>query len=88
MSNIIIKITAILGVTLLAGCLWSDDFRDRVPTQLERPLRPTLNPDSVDYAGDPIFEEMLEDRLIQLPDIDCLSEIPEPPDYPAGVYCD
>jgi hypothetical protein len=72
-----------------AGCLWRDDFRDRLqPQPLEQPLRPTLNPESLDYVGDPIMEEICEDRMMQLPAIDSLSTIPELPDYPAGVDCD
>lgn len=82
------KLLIILTAVFLAGCLWRDDFRDRMqPQPLEQPLRGTLNPESLDYAGDPIWEQDCEEKMIQLPDIDCLTNIPEPPEYPAGVGC-
>lgn len=75
-----------LFLASLAGCKWQDDFRDRQQPQiLEQPRRPTLNVDSVDYEGDPLTEETEEENNTCLPAIDGLNEIPEVPEYPAGV---
>lgn len=93
MSNKIISklipLSVIFTLTLSAGCLWRDDFRDRLqPQPLEPGPRPTLNPESLDYAGDPILEQIIEEKTMLLPAIDGLSTIPELPEYPAGVGCD
>lgn len=70
----------------LAGCKWQDDFRDRQQPQiLEQPRRPTLNVDSVDYEGDELHEQAVDEFTTPLPAIDGLNEIPEVPEYPAGV---
>jgi hypothetical protein len=75
-----------LSLVCLSGCLWRDDFRDRAqPQLLVQDPRPTLNPDSIDYRGDPLHQDPEIERCTELPDIDGLSEIPEVPEYPAGV---
>lgn len=69
-----------------SGCKWQDDFRDRQQPQiLEQPRRPTLNVDSVDYEGNDLNEQTEEENNTCLPSIDGLNEIPEVPEYPAGV---
>ena len=79
----------ILSFLYLEGCKWRDDFRDRAqPQLLEQGPRPTLNPDSIDYTGNPIKEEARIEKETELPCIDGLSDIPEVPEYPAGVGLD
>lgn len=83
-QKITILTTLILAV--VAGCKWQDDFRDRQQPQiLEQPRRPTLNVDSVDYEGNDLNEQTEEENNTPLPSIDGLNEIPEVPEYPAGV---
>lgn len=80
---------SMLSLLCLEGCKWRDDFRDRAqPQLLEQAPRPTLNPDSIDYMGNPILEEEITEKCTELPSIDGLSEIPEVPEYPAGVWVD
>jgi hypothetical protein len=76
------------GVLLLTaqGCKWQDDFRARDQTQyLPQPVRPTLNPDSIDYEGDDTNKTEDDEKATALPDIDGLSTIPEVPEHPAGA---
>ncbi|HRE31146.1 MAG TPA: hypothetical protein PLD88_04145 [Candidatus Berkiella sp.] len=81
-----IILSSILFCTVIAGCKWQDDFRARrQPELLEQPRRPTLNIDSVDYEGNQLEEEAIEEGETCLPAIDGRSEIPEVPEYPAGV---
>jgi len=91
-NKIISKIIPMLVISsflLSTGCLWRDDFRDRLGSQpLETPPVATLNPESLDYAGDPILDQIIDEKMTELPDIDALSTIPELPDYPAGIECD
>jgi len=86
MKRIIIGVLTLINCFSLAGCRWADDFRDRQqPQPLEQPLRPTLNPESIDYAGNPLKEEAEEEKDAKLPAIDAVSKIPEVPEYPAGI---
>lgn len=85
MGKAIMVAACMLSLCCLSGCLWRDDFRERAqPQLLEQGPRPTLNPDSVDYTGDPIHQDP-DIPCPDLPNIDGLSEIPEVPEYPAGV---
>lgn len=86
MSKQLRMICCLISLGLLFGCKWQDDFRDRAqPQLLEAAPRPTLNPDSDDYRGNPIWEEEAIQREADLPCIDGVSPIPEVPEYPAGV---
>lgn len=79
-------VACIILLICLGGCKWRDDFRDRSQPQLLEPApRPTLNPDSTDYNGNPIEEEERVEKETSLPAIDNLSTIPEVPDHPAGA---
>jgi len=86
MKQKILFCTLILSLVTTLGCRWRDDFRDRQqPQLLEQPLRPTLNPDSKDYAGDDTNVEHDMTVGVPLPEIDKLTTIPESPAYPAGA---
>lgn len=89
MSKKILSMLVILSFSLAGGCVWRDNFLDRLqPQQLEQPVSPTLNHDVLDFEGDPRCEdEPCDNQMMMLPDIDGLSAIPELPDHPAGAGC-
>ncbi|MBS0287655.1 MAG: hypothetical protein JSR17_10185 [Proteobacteria bacterium] len=83
---------AALGLIVIQGCKWNDDFRAREqpgylqqPQYLEPPPRPTLNVESEDYQGDDTDQTVKEERDTKMPAIDDLSPIPEIQEYPAGL---
>lgn len=79
-------IIAVILVSLITGCKWRDDFRERQqPQYLEQSDRPTLNRDSLDYKGDDTHKAQEDEKATALPSIDGLSPIPEVPEYPSGV---
>lgn len=69
---------------VMTACKWRDDFRDRQQPNYMEPQtsRPTLNRDSIDYQE----EDSDSQEKADLPAIDELSQIPELPQYPTGVY--
>ena len=65
----------------LAGCNWRDDFRERAqPQMLGQTPKPTFNPDSRYYVGDAIAFPQDPAELVDMSNVDGLSEIPPLPD--------
>ena len=74
-------VISILPTLLLVGCSWRDDFRQRVqPQALGEKPKPTFNQDSLYYVGDEVAYPEDPAELVDMDQVDGLSEIPPLPE--------
>ncbi len=83
-------ITLLISVSAISlavqGCMWRDDFRDRIqPQYFDQPIRPTLNKESLDYIGDDTNKTTHDEQVTPMPEIDGRAKIPALPQYPCTV---